>query len=439
MKSPSIDTHNFMADFSEIKKNLSNFEMLERDLTLKQLQINRLLNITQAINDNLPAQVLFGMYNSFLSWEMGIKKMALYIKEETGHWCCATSIGISDELLKLDIHDKLTAYTRLLNITDEEHPLISQFDVVVPVRHKDTPIAYTFIGGFEANEDMYDKVSFITTITNIIAVAIENKRLFKKQLEQESLKKEMELAGAMQKMLIPNQLPKNRRYELASIYQPHSTIGGDYFDFIDYDDPRFAFCIADVSGKGAAAALLMSNIQATVRYLINKRIKAEVFIHKLNESIMNSAKGEKFITFFIAEYNTETNELIYVNAGHNIPVLYTKGELIPLDKGCTILGAFDEIVELEVGTIILDDDALIILYTDGLTDIQNDDGLFFDEQELHPFVQENWSLTAEAFNDQLRTRINEFKGDKPYPDDVSVLTCRIHKGGAFVTKAQTSI
>ena len=218
-----------MADFSEIKKNLSNFEMLERDLTLKQLQINRLLNITQAINDNLPAQVLFGMYNSFLSWEMGIKKMALYIREEEGHWCCATSIGIDNHMLDLDIQEKLSTYTRLHNLTDEEHPLISQFDVVVPVRHKDTAIAYTFIGGFEANEDMYDKVSFITTITNIIAVAIENKRLFKKQLEQQSLKKEMELAGAMQQMLIPNTLPKNQRYELASIYRPHSMIGEGLF------------------------------------------------------------------------------------------------------------------------------------------------------------------------------------------------------------------
>lgn len=423
-----------MADFSDIKKNLSNFEMLERDLTLKQLQINRLLNITQAINDNLPAQVLFGMYNSFLSWEMGIKKMALYIKEEEGHWCCATSIGISEEMLKVDVQDKLTTYTRLHNLTDEEHPLISMFDVVVPVRHKDTPIAYTFIGGFGKGDDMYDKVSFITTITNIIAVAIENKRLFKKQLEQESLKKEMELAGAMQQMLIPSTLPKNERYELASIYRPHSTIGGDYFDFIDYDDPRFAFCIADVSGKGAAAALLMSNIQATVRYLINKRIGAKAFIHELNASILNSAKGEKFITFFIAEFNTETNELVYVNAGHNVPVLYTKEELIPLDKGCTILGAFDDIVELEVGRMTLDDDALIILYTDGLTDIQNNKGIYFDEEELYPFIKEYAALPVDDFNAQLQDKIESFKGSNVFPDDVSILTCKIHRGSAFVSK-----
>ncbi len=427
-----------MSKFANIKKNLSNFELLERSLSLKQLQINRLLNITQAINNNLPADDLFKMYNSFLSWEMGIKKMALYIKEEDGHWCCASSIGITDEDLSLDIESKLTTYTRMLNITDEDHPLIKQFDVVVPVRHKDDSIAYTFIGGFDENEDMYDKVSFITTITNIIAVAIENKRLFKKQIEQEALKREMELAGAMQKMLIPNTLPKNSRYELASIYRPHSTIGGDYFDFIDYDDPRFAFCIADVSGKGAAAALLMSNIQATVRYLINKRIKAEPFIHQLNKSIMDSAQGEKFITFFIGEFNTATNELIYVNAGHNAPVLYTNGQLQTLNKGCPILGAFDEVPFLDVGKIQLEEDALIVTYTDGLIDLKNDAGDYFDESFLFDFVKENHALSAEEFNLLLKEKIDEFKGGQSFPDDISVLTCKIRKGGIYIVKPNNS-
>ncbi len=426
-----------MSEFSNIKKNLSNFDMLERNLTLKQLQINRLLNITQAINDNLPASDLFSMYNSFLSWEMGIKKMAIYIKEEEGHWCCATSIGISNELLELDIQEKLTTYKRLHNLTEENHPLISEFDVVVPVRHKEEAIAYTFIGGFDENEEVYDKVSFITTITNIIAVAIENKRLFKKQLEQEGFKREMELAGAMQQLLIPNTLPKNNRYELASIYQPHSTIGGDYFDFIDYDDPRFAFCIADVSGKGAAAALLMSNIQATVRYLINKRIDAEQFIHQLNKSILDSAQGEKFITFFIGEYNTDTNELIYVNAGHNAPVLFTKGKLQTLNKGCTILGAFDEIPALEVGKITLDEDALLVTYTDGLIDLKNDKGVYFDEEFLFDFVRKNNDLSTEEFNALLRNEIDSFKGNQAFPDDISVLTCKIFKGKSFIAKTNS--
>ncbi len=249
----------------------------------------------------------------------------------------------------------------------------------------------------------------------------------------------MELAGAMQQMLIPDTLPKNERYELASIYRPHSGIGGDYFDFIDYDDPRFAFCIADVSGKGAAAALLMANIQASVRYLINKRIKAEQFIHELNKSIQEAAKGEKFITFFIAEYNTLTNEMIYVNAGHNPPVMVSGGKLETLTKGCTILGIVDEITDLTVGRIKIEEDTLIVTYTDGLTDITNNEGVYFDEDLLHPFVLEHSDLSAESFNSLLKEKIESFKGDQSFPDDVSVLTCRIYPGQPFVAKNTASV
>lgn len=161
-----------MSGFSELRKGLSNIEALERELNLKQLQINRLLNITQAINNNVSAEGLFNMYKSFLSWEIGVKKMALYIREEEA-WACASSIGIKEELLALDIRKYFEKYTRLNNVEEADHPLIREFDVVIPVRHKEHPIAYVFIGGFSEEEDMYNKVQFITTITNIIAVVVK--------------------------------------------------------------------------------------------------------------------------------------------------------------------------------------------------------------------------------------------------------------------------
>jgi len=187
-----------MAKTTNLRKEMSNLEGLERELHLKQLQINRLLNITQAINNNVSNQGLYDMYNSFLSWEMGIKKMTLYIQFDNV-WRCVSDIGISKELTEMDISQKLSEYERLKMLEGSEtHELIKEFDVVIPVLHNERPIAYTFIGGFAEDEDMYNKVQFITTITNIIAVAIENKRLFKQQIEQEVYNREMKLAGDMQ-------------------------------------------------------------------------------------------------------------------------------------------------------------------------------------------------------------------------------------------------
>ena len=165
----------------DLDNNATVVEQLQNELHLKQLQINRLLGITQAINNNVSANGLYEMYRSFLGWELGIHKMALFIKEDEGKWICTTSIDILPELLLHDISSQLASYDRLKTLEGADHPLIGQFDIVIPVKHKDMPIAYVFIGGFGEDEDVYNKIQFITTITNIIAVAIENKRLFKKQ------------------------------------------------------------------------------------------------------------------------------------------------------------------------------------------------------------------------------------------------------------------
>ena len=406
---------------------MSSLDAMERELNLKQLQINRLLNITQAINDNVSATGLYNMYNSFLSWEMGVKKMALYIKNNE-QWICASHIGLNEELLAEDITDKLQSYQRLKNLDDDkDHPLISQFDIVIPVLHKQSPIAYTFIGGFTENEDMYSKVQFITTITNVIAVAIENKRLFKRQLEQERLKREMELASEMQHMLIPSGLPKTKAYELASIYKPHLGVGGDYFDFIEFNDGHFVFCIADISGKGVAAALLMANFQANFHVLINQRAAFDDFVRDLNQSLFRITMGEKFLTFFVAQFDQNTRVLTYVNAGHNPPVMVMEGQIYSLKEGCTILGSFKELPSVEVGQMTLPEEALIVTFTDGLTDIQNEKGTYFDEQQLQAFVKQRYHLSAQSFNDDLLKEIEQFKGEQRYPDDFTVLTCKIFK------------
>lgn len=413
-----------MSNYTDIRRGLSNIESLERELNLKQLQINRLLNITQAINNNVSADGLFNMYNSFLSWEIGVKKMALFIKEEE-NWSCASSIGINEDLQNTDISDQLHKYTSLKNVENSGHPLIKEFDVVIPVRHKDEAIGYVFIGGFGDDDDMYNKVQFITTITNVVAVAIENKRLFKQQLERERLKREMELAGDMQHMLIPKKMPQNDFYEFAHIYKPHLGVGGDYFDYIEFDDGKLYACIGDISGKGFAAALLMANFQANFHTLINRRTDLDEFVIDLNTSLNRITQGERFITFFISEYDIHTRKLRYINAGHNPPVLVDGGELKLLTKGCTILGSFDHIPEIEIGEVQVEKEAMLLTYTDGLTDIVNGEGEFLNEEMLYQFVIKNYQLSTQDFNDNLMEFTKIFIGEEDYPDDFTVLSCKI--------------
>ena len=397
-------------------------EKMERELNLKQLQIKSLLAITQAINENVSAEGLYNMYKTFMSWEMGIKKMALFIKDEVG-WRCVID---SDEehLRKAEMESVLLEYTRLHTVKEEDPAILQEYDIVIPVYHKQTPIAYALIGGVKAQDDIYNKIQFITTITNIIAVALENKRLFKRQLEQEKLKREMHLAGKVQRMLIPEELPQGKGYELDAIYKPHYNIGGDYFDIVKYGEQRFAFCIADVSGKGIGAALLMANFQAILQSLIYQYRDLQTFVLALNDAVFRITKGDKYITLFVGELDLDNKMLRYINAGNYPPFLRMKNEIHRLDKGSTVIGAFQSLPFIEMGEIELEGPGLILSFTDGLVDLKNGNNEYFDDERIETVLKNGKISTAATFNSYLQEAMDEFRGAEEFPDDIAVLTCK---------------
>ncbi len=405
---------------------MEKLEECERQLFLKQLQINRLLDITQAINNNVKADGLFDMYKSFLSWELGVRKLALFIPD-IGTWRCVVYEGILlEELEQQGINTLLASFgNTLTKLEKSKHPLAQLFDMVIPVFHKEQPIAYAFIGGYDASD--FSKVQLITTITNITAVAIENKRLFKRQIEQERFNHEMSLAGDMQRALVPDKLPKNETFEVSSIYKPHFGVGGDYFDCFSYRENRYVFIVADIAGKGLAAALLMANFQANLHAIIRRAPTPEEFIRQLNKAVWQVTKSERFITMFVADFDTQTRKLRYVNAGHMPPILITKGETQLLKKGCSIIGFFKSLPNLEVGELTIDEEALLLIFTDGITDIRNPIGADFNEDLVTQFMENNQSLTVRRFNETLMRHIEDFKGNEEYPDDITVLTARFFK------------
>ena len=411
-----------------MSREIAVLEKLEKELSLKELQIKSLLTITQAINDNVSADGLFNMYRSFLSWEMGISKMGLFIPDDDDRtsWSCVSQINLENKKINNEkIVENILKFNRLHTIKPEDHDCLWDFDIVIPVFHKEKPIAYSLIGGIKSKDDLYNKIQFITTITNIIAVAIENKKLFRQQIEQERLQKEIELAQNVQQMLIPDNLPKNDKYELSSIYQPHFNIGGDFLDFIDFKNGRFIFCIADISGKGVAAALLMANFQAMIQSLIYQYRDLETFIFALNQTVLRVTKSDKFITFFIGEIDMNSKTLKYINAGHYPPVLYMNGKIRRLTEGCTVIGIFDNLPSIVEETIELDGESLIMSFTDGLADLRNEKGELFEDKGIESFVLANGSLDAETFNDELLMAIEDYKGSEEFPDDIAVLTCKI--------------
>ena len=407
-----------------MNRELDLLEKLEKELSLKELQIKSLLTITQAINDNVPADGLFNMYRSFLSWEMGIEKMILFVKDSES-WSSATQINVENDY-KDELIQECLEHKRLHTVKDDDHPYVRLFDIIIPVFHKKYPIAYALIGGIKDKEDIYNKIQFITTITNIIAVAIENKRLFKQQIKQERINKELELAKEFQQMLIPENIPTSDFYEIDTYYKPHFNIGGDYLDFMKFSEDRFAVVIADISGKGVAAALLMSNFQAMLQSLIFQYRDLETFVFALNQAVYRITKSDKFITFFIAEINTKLREMTYINAGHYPPVIYNNGELKELKTGSSVIGAFEKLPFINEEKIKLTHDALLFCFTDGLVDLKNSKGEYYEEDKVKSFINKNKALTPSEFNKKLIEELEEFKGDEEYVDDIAILTTKIY-------------
>jgi sigma-B regulation protein RsbU (phosphoserine phosphatase) len=348
-------------------------------LRISKFKLDALLDITLSINANLPTEELLSKYELILRNNLGIGRILIY--KHSLKWECLLNGGFPKELeTSIDVESQLLKFTE--TAFRNEDLGIEGVDIIIPVYNNYTPLAFVLIGDIEEEGEGMSPVikhlTFIQTISSIIIVAIENIRLFNESLRQEALRKELELAARMQQKLIPDNktMPQNDLFVVTGFYYPHYEVGGDYYDCIKLSDDKTGFCIADVSGKGIAAAILMSNFQASLRALFTCDIELPLLIQKLNSLIIANAAGDKFITFFVARYDHKKAILEYINAGHNPPVLFNTvtGQVMHLHSLCVGIGMIDEIPAVKEEILNITDYSKIVCYTDGLSDLKGDDG-----------------------------------------------------------------
>ena len=398
---------------------------LSGELQSKKLQLHWLLQISKAINYNFTTKQLLDVYEHVLHSQLKVERLALLIHEQ--QWKCALLYGTDKGFHDFDLEKILDELNQLHNLEMEKERWIKNFDTIIPVFHKDQVLAYALVGGMKDSiiQKKNELVPFIQTITNLIVVAIENNSVSAEKIRQAGIKKELELAAQMQTMLFPVSLPKHHQYELHATYLPHQEVGGDYYDFIPINENEFVFCMADVSGKGIPAALLMSNFQANLHAYVMHNTSLTDLVKQLNANVFNSAKGEKFITFFIGKYNAKTRELHYVNAGHNPPFLLHDKLVYMLNEGSTGLGMFEELPFVKPGKVFIPENAWLHCYTDGVIDVENDEGSEYGLDRLRDFLTSKMKLeTIEELHRQLVNRLYAYKQNRMYTDDITLLSCR---------------
>ena len=398
-------------------------------LKISKFKLDSLLDITLSINANLPTEDLLSKYEFILRNNLGIGKILIF--KHSGTWECLLNAGFPKQFETIDVESRLLGICEIFIGAPDLG--FEGVDIIVPVYNNNVHLAFVFIGDIdeegEGMSPVLKHLNFIQTISSIIIVAIENIRLFNESLHQEAIKKELELAAKMQKKLIPDnsQMPKNPKIIVNGFYFPHYEVGGDYYDCIRLSETKTGFCIADVSGKGISAAILMSNFQASLRALFTFDIELETLVKKLNSLVVANAAGEKFITLFVARYDHKSRVLEYINAAQNPPVLYNTAthETLHLRTSCVGIGMLDEIPEVEKSEIKIRDYSKIVCYTDGLSELKYADGKDIGTTEIIRHISNT---------DPVENNIREMIKDLGLPhnnpstfDDVSIIAADLMK------------
>lgn len=407
-------------------------------------KLRTLLNITQAINENLPTGQLLKTFQHVLSEELNIGRFLLYSNLEKEAEIIL-KYGIDEkEYQKIDYQKNLKPITSIEITIGEGSEPFDVFDFVIPIFKNSKVIAYILMGDIDNKQigisPSLRHLQFIQTLTNIIMVAIQNKELVRQSVVQERMQKELEMAAKIQSVLIPSvsSFPKRKNIKVDTFYMSHYEVGGDLYDFGQINKNEVYFCIADVSGKGMSAAMIMSNFQANLRAQFqNKNVHLENVVKSLNENVIKVSEGLHFVTMFLAKYNTLTQRLIYINAGHLPPILYdfkTEKTLL-LKQGCPGIGMLDEIPKIEVGKIKIKNPSKILCFTDGLSEYsidEKEDYGYYVTQEAMMFSDLNISDTIT----HITQKLNLTKENTNIFDDITILGVEITPKNIIMQKLQ---
>lgn len=275
----------------------------------------------------------------------------------------------------------------------------------------------------------------LMSIAAQLALIIDNARLTERMVAQERMRRELALAAEVQQRLLPSCAPKGLAMEVAGFCEPARGVGGDYYDFINFDNSsQLGLAIADVAGKGMPAALLMSTVQATLRSLTarngsNTPAHSELssIVSKLNRLLFNTTNGEHYVTFFYATFDQATQRLTYVNAGHNPPLYLSDDsdfEVRQLTSGGMVAGAFEH-TAYEQETVQMKSNDLLFLYTDGLSEALNVEGEEFGTSRIMETLKSIKTLSADQIRDVVVRSVKEWCSGMALYDDLTFVVMKV--------------
>lgn len=278
------------------------------------------------------------------------------------------------------------------------------------------------VTGYRLN---YEDVTTLTTIADQLALAITTSRLYRESLEKQRMEEEMNIARSIQQQLLPRRFPSGPDYEFTAYSDPSLQVGGDYFDFIKTPRDTYAIVIADASGKGMPAALLISQIQAAIRTEVRHNVPLAGMLSSVNELIEQQEFSDNFATLFFAEFDPRTKVLRYSNAGHNYPIVISeRNGLLTLDKGGLLLGVFRD-ATYEQAEVQLEKNDIVLFYTDGLNEAVNERDEQYGETRAVELIENNRHLSAVELQQLILNDVRTYAAHFDERDDMTLIILKI--------------
>ncbi|MCB0843855.1 MAG: serine/threonine-protein phosphatase [Bacteroidetes bacterium] len=404
-------------------KNVYNTTDPQKLLELRRLEARALLDVIRTINHNeLNLARSCKIVSNVLRAQLGVKKMALYCESE-GDWFEGFLLGF--ELVSDVMFSEMIQVEKITKV-DESFPFLfeKEIEYIVPVVNPGSAKVYFLIADFaDSDIEAQNDLIFIETIGNILSVAITNKQLFKEKVAQEFLRKELEVAETIQKQLLISDFSKFREIDVFGMNLAHHGIGGDFYDVIKKEKGTTFLCIADVSGKGIGAALLMSNLQANLRALCAQYNDLKEIIGDLNRILFEITTGEKFVTLFLAKIDTKKKEVTYINAGHNYPVFINQNGPVRLSEGCMLLGIMPALT-IEEESFPFEEGDLLFTFTDGVVEQHEPGGQMFGSERVVQELVDYKYLSSRQIISHIYEKLLIFANNAGTEDDITMLSVK---------------
>lgn len=412
-----------------------NYEILFRtkiELERRNQLLSTLFEINKDFSSSLTIEQILNHLRYRILGQLLVNKFAVYYYDNGRPVELISTFDVSikeDDLEILFSFDKIQIVNEELN--NQNLPLSilnNQVKIISPMKYQNSTRGILLLGKKYnnqpfANEDLH----FIEAFGNIVILSIENARLIEEEISKKQLEKELQLALEIQSNLLPKNFPILQNLEVYGFTVPSKIVGGDYFDILNYSESLIYVAIADVAGKGIPASLLMANVQSALHLLVKLDLNLVDIVNNINSIIYRNTTADIFITFFLGKLDLNNFEFSFVNAGHNPPLLYKKQSknFISLTNGTLFLGFLESPLDIEVGKVNLEKGDLLFLYTDGVVECEDSNGIEFGIANLKTFIKNNYYRNSKEFCELLYEEILRHCGSAQMKDDISCVALKI--------------